>query len=501
MKIRELYTKLGFDVDEKKVKSYDASIETTKDKLEKLSKSSAKLGVGLSLAFTLPAVALGSMAVKLSSDSEEIRSKFNIIFKDIRDDSDKTAKALAKNYGLSVTQSKELLGNTADLLTGFGFTQDSALNLAKQVNELSVDLASFTNFSGGAAGASAALTKALLGERESVKSLGISILEEDVKKQVSINTTKGITFETLRQAKAYATLEIAQRQSINAIGDYERTSDSYANKQRIYRARLKDMGEAFGDILLPVASKLLDKTTKLIEIFTKLSPTTKKVMIGLVALISTLGAGLLTFGLFSMAILQIVPVLSMLSKGFGILRIAATGASIAMNASLLPALAIAAASAGVLLVFEDILAFFKGKDSFTSVIVGSFKEVAESISKVFNDMISGLMSDITEFIDFIKSSLSLKAKVKGIAEFASGDSLANIMEGASLSKFPGASRLSTSNTKSQVNNITVKIESPITVSGAGSPSDVGDSIVDKLSTGFQTALYNASASNRLVTEY
>ena len=35
---------------------------------------------------------------------------------------------------------------------GFGFTQEEALKLSTEVNKLAVDLASFTNFSGGAEG-------------------------------------------------------------------------------------------------------------------------------------------------------------------------------------------------------------------------------------------------------------------------------------------------------------------------------------------------------------
>ena len=93
-----------------------------------------------------------------------------------------TAKTFRQSFGLSRKAAKQLLGDTGDLLVGFGFTEDAALDLSKKVNELAVDLASFTNFSGGAEGASLALTKALLGERESIKSLGIAITEADLKK-------------------------------------------------------------------------------------------------------------------------------------------------------------------------------------------------------------------------------------------------------------------------------------------------------------------------------
>ncbi len=196
----------------------------------------------------------GKSIILASSDAEETQNKFSVVFKSISEEAEAASKNLSVNFGLSSTAAKTLLADSGDLLTGFGFTQESALGLSTQINELAVDLASFTNFSGGAAGASAALNKAVLGERESLKALGISILEADVKTKVLELTQQGMTFETERQAKAYATLLLAQSQSLNAIGDFERSSSSFANQTRITTARMEDLKVVMGDQLLPVAN-------------------------------------------------------------------------------------------------------------------------------------------------------------------------------------------------------------------------------------------------------
>ena len=188
--------------------------------------------------------------IKLASDAEETGSKFNTIFKNIEKSAGDVADSFAKDFGLASSSSQKLLGNTGDLLTGLGFTQAGALDLSYQVNKLAVDLASFTNFSGGAEGASNALTKALLGERESIKSLGISIQEKDVKAQMAIDKTNGLTFATEKQAKAQATLTIALRQSKNAIGDYARTSDSTANRIKLMSQRWLELQENVGKFLI-----------------------------------------------------------------------------------------------------------------------------------------------------------------------------------------------------------------------------------------------------------
>ena len=233
----------------------DKSIDNTSKSTSKLKDTFKALAGPVAIGAVI--IGLGRMAsatIKAASNAEETNNKFKVVFKDISKESQIAATNLSKNFGLSSNAAKTLLSDTGDLLTGFGFTGKSALDLSTQVNELAVDLASFTNFSGGAEGASAALTKALLGERESVKSLGISILDADVKAKVFELTQKGMVFETERQAKAIATLTIAQEQSKNAIGDFERSSASFANQTRITKARIEDLQVVIGDKLLPVAN-------------------------------------------------------------------------------------------------------------------------------------------------------------------------------------------------------------------------------------------------------
>jgi len=235
---------------EKRVKAFA-------DKIGSIGKTMTVVGGAIT------AVSVG--LVKMASDAEETSSKFATVFQDVSDEAAKTAKNLAVNFGLSTKAAKQLLSDTGDLLTGFGFTGQAALDLSTKVNELAVDLASFTNYSGGAEGASAALTKALLGERESVKSLGISIMETDVQAKVLELTQQGMTFETDRQAKAYATLFIAQEQSKNAIGDFSRTSEGFANQMRILKARVNDVVVALGEKLLPIATRMVGKVTEVIN--------------------------------------------------------------------------------------------------------------------------------------------------------------------------------------------------------------------------------------------
>ena len=247
---------------------YVAAVKKTDKENEKAKKSTNSLRDGvnrLRLGYIAVAgILTGVIArgfiklISLASDAEETAQKFGVVFRTNLEGANRAVKDLNTSYGLSNLEAKKLLSSTGDLLSGFGFTAEQTLDLSTKVQKLGADLASFTNLEGGAKQASEALTKALLGERESVKTLGIAILESDVKAKVKALEVAGkFTNETERQKKAIATLEIALSQSANAIGDFKRSESSFANQSRILRGRLEDLAITMGEKLLPFATKLV----------------------------------------------------------------------------------------------------------------------------------------------------------------------------------------------------------------------------------------------------
>lgn len=247
------------------------------------------MGTAMTIGMTWPIVSAAKSMVGAASDAEETQNKFNVVFRDVAAEAQAMAVTLDESFGMSQGEAKKLLSDTGDLLSGFGFTGQQALELSGQVQQLAVDLASFTNVQGGAATASEALTKALLGEREMAKQLGISIMEEDVKAQMLINTQQGLTFETERQAKAFATLQLAQQQSANAIGDYARSADSFANQTRELYADIADLRAEFGQLLLPAAKAVVGVIRNMVAFMRNLSDGTKRVILVISGFIAAMG--------------------------------------------------------------------------------------------------------------------------------------------------------------------------------------------------------------------
>ena len=297
------------------LRGFDRAMKKANRSIRKFGSNMKRIGGNMTRNITLPVIGLGAASIKAASDLEETRSKFNTVFSSIQNDAQNTAKEFKESFGLSSQAALGMLSDTGDLLVGFGFTEREALNLSKQVNELAVDLASFTNFSGGADGASQALTKALLGEREAIKSLGIAITEADLKRFAE---EQGLVFKELdRVAKAQLTFELAVSQSQKAIGDFARTQGGFANQLRKLKGEFENLAAEFGTMLLPLAQKLVDAFRKVFEFLSKLSPEFKNNALNITLLVSAIGPLIFAVGTLSTALAAIFTSTGLVVVGLG----------------------------------------------------------------------------------------------------------------------------------------------------------------------------------------
>jgi len=395
--VRELITKLAVNItDTKKVAEFDAKIGAARAganafgrNLKDLAASTKAFGAAMTFGLTLPIIGATAAMLKFASDAEETRSKFATVFSSIRQQAEMTADEFAKSFGLAGSTSRQLLSNTGDLLVGFGFAEDSALDLSRQVNGLAVDLASFTNFEGGARGASDALTKALLGERDSVKSLGIAILDVDVQQRLAEKGQKGLTGSSLRQAKAWATLEIALEQSKKAQGDFARTQGGLANQVRKFQEATKGLAEEFGENLIPEAIKIVEQLQKMAKWFANLSEPMQSVVLGSLGLLAVLGPLIFLMGSFAQVVLAVQ---GLVAIGFVPALIAKAAV---LWANVTAWLALHAATGGIIL---GIIALVAG----LVLLVMHFKQVKEFAVEM-KDSIVAVFDELFEKFPLLKN--------------------------------------------------------------------------------------------------
>jgi hypothetical protein len=230
---------------------YDSRMNAAQARLSGLGRLAIRVGATIGAVLGGRAIVRGlAQFTKEAADATETVNKFDQVFSGVAGTANTVAESFARDFGLAGVSARKLLADTGDILVGFGFAEDKALDLTRQINELAVDLASFTNIEGGAARASQALTKLVIGETEQAKALGIVVRQNSDEFKGLVKQLRSGGRNTLLQAKAMAALRIAFSQTQKAQGDYQRTANSFAN-------RLKFLGERFKDLRIAVGQAFI----------------------------------------------------------------------------------------------------------------------------------------------------------------------------------------------------------------------------------------------------
>lgn len=272
----------------------------------------AKAGGALALGGIAAAVPLIKSSIDAAGDFNETLSKTQVLFGDSSNAIVAWADDAARNMGQSRQQAMDAASSLAVFGKTMGFTGQGLADFSKFMVEKSSDMASFFNTE--PAEAVEALGAALRGESEPIRKFGVMINEESIKAmalsmglvKANVDTKKFSTAqeaaqkaarkaaealkkhgegsveytdavrdqkqaeEALAEVMAGKVPELTQQQKMLAtygnildqtsgvVGDFERTSDGLANKQRILTAEFADARQELGSAFLPAAMAVAD---------------------------------------------------------------------------------------------------------------------------------------------------------------------------------------------------------------------------------------------------
>lgn len=248
--------------------------------LGKLSRSVTKVGSAAVTGFGVigaAAVAVGASAIKAASDAAEAGTAFEVTFGESVKNITPFIEDFANKAGLADFELKDLLKTTGAITQGIGFTQEESAKLSEQLAIVAGDVAAFNNVQGGAKPVIESFTKALLGERESLKTYGVTILEADVKTKAFAQTGKTNAAQLTQQEKALATLSLIQEKTTVSQGYLNAETDSFAGRLNKLQGEIKQVQADLGKDLLPIATELLPVFSNLVsEVGTGLTPVIKE---------------------------------------------------------------------------------------------------------------------------------------------------------------------------------------------------------------------------------
>lgn len=210
-------------------------------------------------AFTVDAViGYGKELFNTASRLDLMERKARTVFANTLPQVTKAAEDNARAMGLTNAQYVAAAANIQDLLVPLGFQRKQAAEISVQLTNLSGALSEWSEGQYSAVEVSDILRKALLGEREAMESLGISLREAELQSELSKRGFDKLTGSALEQAKVATTLDLIIQKSQDAQTAYADNADSMARRSAVLSARFEEIQENLSGKFIPVFELLID---------------------------------------------------------------------------------------------------------------------------------------------------------------------------------------------------------------------------------------------------
>ncbi len=222
----------------------------------------------------LGGAAIGSAAVSFLKGGIESATSFQdemgalnvIIGKRGTEAVEKFADSSAKAFGISKVDALEAAHTFSTFGKSAGLSGVELANFSTEFAGLAGDLASFNG--GSTDDAIQAIGAALRGEAEPIRRYGVLLDDATLRNEaLRLGLIKTTKTALTPQQKVLAAQAAIYKQTKDAQGDSARTADSAANSQKRLTAQLKDLRLEAGTKLLPVATKVVAKTSELVDGF------------------------------------------------------------------------------------------------------------------------------------------------------------------------------------------------------------------------------------------
>lgn len=242
----------------------DSTVDSSGKTIDGMGSKISKFGKMFTAVFATKEIAdFGSKCLNAASDVEEMENKFNVVFDGMTEEVDAWASKFSDSIGRNKNEIKTYLADNQNMFVGMGMTREAGAEMSEQLVSLALDLASFNNLN--EADAVEKMSKAIMGETESAKSLG-AVLNDN---------TRALAMEALGMQGKFADLTEAQKMEVNyqailmqstdAVGDAERSANSYANQIRSAKAKMEEFVQTLGAYFLPMATKVVTFFGKMVD--------------------------------------------------------------------------------------------------------------------------------------------------------------------------------------------------------------------------------------------
>ena len=308
---------------EKQVKNATDPIDDLEKKAKKsgqalkdMAKQAADVGKTMSMYVTAPLVAAGGFAIKMAADFNESLNKVDVAFKSSAQEVKDFAKTTLESFGIAEGTALDMASTFGDMATSMGLSTQEASKLSTQLVGLAGDLSSMKNVSVDVA--QTALNGIFTGETESLKRLGIVMTEANVK-TYALSQGMKINYETMTQAeKVLLRYNYVMSVTKNSQGDFARTSESAANQMRKFGQGVQQLGQEFGQVMLPAVTSIVSVLNDVIKSISGAGDSTKSFIVTLGGLAAATGPLLFLAGTIIPKVIEGIRLMEIAVKRFNL---------------------------------------------------------------------------------------------------------------------------------------------------------------------------------------
>ena len=205
----------------------------------------------------------GKAAVEAASDLAEVQNVVDTVFGDGARQIEAWAKSAGQQFGLTETQAKKFTSTLGAMMKSSGIAGNEIVNMSTSLAGLAADMASFYNLDFETAFEK--IRSGISGETEPLKQLGINMSVANLE---AFALAQGLekTFSQMDQGEqTMLRYQYLMQATSDAQGDFERTSDGFANAQRRIQTALTTISSVAGEFILTTIEPLISGVADFLE--------------------------------------------------------------------------------------------------------------------------------------------------------------------------------------------------------------------------------------------
>ena len=208
-------------------------------------------------------ISWGQSAVEAASDLREVQNVVDTVFGDGAQQIENWSKKAGSQFGLTETQAKKFTSTLGAMMKSSGLAGSEIVNMSTDLAGLAADMASFYNLDFETAFEK--IRSGISGETMPLKQLGINMSVANLE---AFALAQGLekTFSEMSQGEqTMLRYQYLMQATSDAQGDFEKTSEGFANAQRRIQNALDNISTVAGGFILDTIEPLISKTAKWLE--------------------------------------------------------------------------------------------------------------------------------------------------------------------------------------------------------------------------------------------